>query len=182
MNDLTTLTARPRPMVVGGVTYMIHPLTLSDYGDLQAWVDRQYPDPLEIVSRAIEKGSYNITQQQFMIRTAIEQATRARNLIGTPEVDELLLSMEGYKAILVLSIKKGDPNFTEADAEKLFKSMTSADVAGMLAATTLDMVISDPKQPPLDVKPPVKPNGSTTSRRHRRAEKASTGGDSSTGR
>lgn len=181
MNDLATLTAQPQSLVVDGKEYRIHPLTFSDLGELQSWIDGQFPDPFDAVSKAIKSGNFNYAQQQFMLDKAIEKAMKPRHLIGTIEADELLMSVEGYKQILTLSIRKGDPSFTEKDADELFTKMTQADLARLNMATNLDMVANDPKDMPLNVVPPKRQNGSTTSRNQRRAAaKRGTGGSSGT--
>lgn len=181
MNDLATLTAQPQTLLVDGKEYKVHPLTFADLGELQSWIDKQFPDPFDAVSRAIKSGNFNYAQQQFMLDKAIEKAMKPRHLIGTPEADELLLSVEGYKKIMTLSIRKGDPSFTEKEADELFTKMTQADLARLGIATSIDMVANDPKDMPLNVVPPKRPNGSSTSRKQRRAAaKHGTGGSSGT--
>jgi hypothetical protein len=178
MSELTTLTAQPRPMTVDGETYMVHPFTLDDWGELQAWLDRQHPDPFEIVKAAIAKGGFTVAQQQFMIKEALEKAARPKCKIGTVEADELTMSMEGMRQVLYLSIRKGRPGFTEADAAELAVKLTNVDVANLAQSSTLDMLISDPKSEPPGVKPPSKTSGPAASAR-RRPER-SPGGPSST--
>lgn|SRR5574343_18998 len=171
MNDLASLTAQPMPLRVGGKEYKVYPLTFSDLGALQAWVDAQFPSPFELANKAIAAGNYNVEQQKFLLKSALELAAKSRRLIGTPEADELLMSSEGYKQVLVLAIRKGDPGFSDKDAEELFRQMNPMDLASMQAATSLDMVLTDPKEPPLNIVPPKKPSGSATSRETRRRAK-----------
>lgn len=178
MNDITTLTAQPQILKVDGKEYKVYPLTLADLGELQTWVDSQFPDPFEVASKAMKSGNFNVAQQQYLMNQAMEKATRPKRLLGTMEADELLLSAEGYKQVLIISIRKGDPSFTESDAEALFKNMTQADVARFEHVTNLDMVATDPKDMPLNIVPPSKENGSAISRRQRRANRG-TGGISS---
>lgn len=183
MNDIATLTAQPQILRVDGKEYKVHPLTFADLGELQAWVDSQFPDPFEVVSKAMNSGKFNYAQQQFMMQQAMEKATRPRHLLGTMEADELLLSVEGTKKILVVSIRKGDPSFTEKDADELFEKLTQADIAKLESATNLDMVVQDPKDEPPSIVPPSNANGSRMSRRARRATAAKargTGGRSTT--
>lgn len=165
--------------------HWIHPLNFGDHGDLQRWIDSQFPDPYESAWNAIDKARtagrpFNVAQEQFLLKNAAELALKPRNLIGTPAADELLLSAEGIRRILLAGIKKGDPSFDDEKAAKLLKSMTSGDIMQAYAATQINLVISDPKSSPLDVRPTTRPTGSTASRRTRRAAKARTGGKSST--
>jgi len=149
MNDPATLSARPRPMTVGGRTYMVHPLTLSDFGDLQSWVDSQFPDPVEVATRSIEAGDFNPAQQQFLLKTALEIACRGRHMIGSSDLAaEKLFSASGIKEVLFKAISKGDPSFTRKDADDLHSQMNMAHVLFLQATTTLDLVADDPKAGP----------------------------------
>ena len=145
MNDLSTLTMQPKTLTVDGREYKVHPLTLGDFGALQAWVDSQIPDPCLAAKKAINSGGLNMAQQQCFIREALQLASR-RHLIGTPEADALIRSVEGMKYTLYLSIRKGDPAFTEKDAEAMFAKMDFMDMASFGQASTLDMVVGDPKE------------------------------------
>lgn len=168
MSELTTLTAQPSPMTIDGETYMVHPFDMNDWGELQAWVDRQHPDPFEIVKAAIAKGGFTFAQQQFMLKEALEKASKPKCKIGTVEADELTMSMEGMRQVLFLSIRKGRPGFTEADAADLSTKLSMVDVANLAQSSTLDMLVSDPKSEPLDIKPPSKTSGPAASAKRRR--------------
>lgn len=171
MNDLKTLTAQPQPIVVDGETYMAHPLSMDDWGAIQAWLDAQHASPFEVVKAAIAKGGFSIAQQQYMLDKAIEKATKPTCRIGTFEADELLTSMQGYAQILYLSIRKGRPEFTEKDAAELAMKLAAVDMAQVGQATNLNMMVSDPKDEPLNVKPPLKKSGSAASGSRRRSKK-----------
>lgn len=145
MDDIATLTAQPKTIAVDGKDYAVHPLTLGDFGALQAWVDRQFPDPIQAARRAIGAGGLNMAQQQCFIKESLLLASRPRHLLGTPVADELIRSVEGMKYTLYLSIRKGDPSFTEEDAEALFAKMDFLDLAGFGQSSNLDMVVGDPK-------------------------------------
>lgn len=161
MNDIATLTGQAaRSIRVDGQAYDLHPLTLDDYGRLQAWVDRQFPDPFDVVSAQIERGRlvvdadgnesrvpYPMAQQQYMLKLALEQASQGRRLIGTPEADTKVQATEGVQEMMFLSITKGRPAFTRAECKALFARLTVAQVAAIFSATNADMVLGDPKAP-----------------------------------
>ncbi len=165
MDDLSTLTGQPQTLKVAGKEYKVYPLTLADFGKLQAWVDAQSPNPLAEVKRAIALGDFPFAQQKYMLELAMEKATKVKPKIGQPEADELLVTMEGYKQIILLSIRKGNPSFSEAEAQELFEKMSVADIAQLQSATNMDMVVSPnpkddrPEDPPLEIfaVPPTKP-------------------------
>jgi hypothetical protein len=168
--------------------YLVHPLSFGEDGELQRWIDSCFPDPYakawDAIQRQRDKGKpFNTAQEKHILSDAARLAMQPRHMIGTPEADELLMSIEGLKRVVLHGIRKGDPTFDEEKAERLVKHMDMVDIVKTYVATQVNMLISDPKAEPLDVKPTRRPNGSSTSRRTRRAQaKASrTGGGSSGG-
>ncbi len=188
MDDLATLLSQPALLQVTvrdeqgnptgeTISHRIHPLTFNDLAALQAWINAQFPEPYQSAWNAIQEAErsgkpFNVTQQQFILKNAAELATRPQHKLGTPDADQLLMSVEGFKQILMASIRKGEPSFDEAAAERLFKHMTQLDILKAYSDTQLNLVLSDPKATRLDVKTSGTPNGSTTSRRTRRAAQA----------
>ncbi len=167
MNDPSTLSARPLQLTVGAESFDLHPFTVDDWAGMQAWVDTQFPDPFDVVCRQIERGrlvvaldgsesraEYPLAQQQFLLKAALEQSVRGRRLVGTPEADDRVRSMEGILEMLKASIRKGRPDFSDDDARRLYKSMTIGHVARVFQATSAELVLSDPKAPT--------PSGGTT--------------------
>jgi hypothetical protein len=175
MNDLKILTAQPQPLAIDGETYMVHPLTIEDWGALQAWVDRQFVDPFDVVAKAIEKGKFTVAQQQYMLSEALKESIKPKAPLGSIEADALLMSMDGYTQVLYLSIRKGRPGFTEKDARNLALKLSAADATKLGQVSTLNLVASDPKDEPLNVTPPARKSGSAASLRRTRAAKR-TGG------
>lgn len=182
MDDLATLTGQPQTLKVAGKEYKVYPLTLADFGKLQAWVDDQFPNPFAEVKKAIALGDFTFAQQKFMLELAMEKATKAKVKIGQPEADELLATMEGYRQVLVLSIRKGNPAFSDAEAQELFEEMSFVDIMQLQQATNLDMVVSpDPKADvPLEIVPPQA--SGQTERKKARPKNPLAGGKSSTRR
>jgi hypothetical protein len=163
MNSLSNLTAQPRKLTVAGQSYDLHPLTLDDLGQLQAWIDGQFPDPFEVIRDAIARNNYTVAQQQYLFGQAMEMATRPRRLIGTPEADRLLQSLDGTKKLLTLSIRKGRPEFTDGEAEDLYKAMDLVSLQAAFVATEATLVMGDPKA----AKKPRRSTGSSASPRRR---------------
>ncbi|WP_422924504.1 hypothetical protein [Singulisphaera sp. PoT] len=188
MNDLSSLTGQAKRLTVGGEVFDLHPLTIDDFGKLQEWVDRQYPDPFDLVNKQISAGrvtldddgkekreEYNVTQQQFLFRIAMEQSSNCKHLIGRPDADALLSTLEGVKQLLLLSIRKSRPDFTDEDADRLYRRMTIGDVARVYQATNADMVMGSER--------PKAPTPSGKQDRPKRSRKTNgTGGRSSTRR
>lgn len=169
MNDLKTMTAAPSPVVVDGETYMVHPLTMKDWGAIQSWLDAQYANPFEVVKSAIALGGFTVEQQKHMMNRALEEAMKPKCKIGSLEADELLTSMEGYAQVLYHCVRKGRPEFTEDDALELAAKLAAVDMTQVGHVSTMNMVVQDPKDEPLNVTPPLKKSGSAASRRRRKS-------------
>jgi hypothetical protein len=195
-NSIADLTSRPVKLRVAVkddageptgevLEYTIYPLTFADQGNLQRWVDEQFPDPFDAAWEAINRAKvagkpFNVAQEQFMLKNAAELAMNPRHLIGTPAADMLLFSEEGLKRIMIEGIRKGDSSFDEAAADRLLKHMDPGDAARVYGITQMNLVLNDPKAEPLDVKGSSRQTGASASRQTRRAAKARNGGPSGT--
>ena len=146
---MTQLNSQPRSVLIKGRTYPVQPLTIDDFtGPLQDWVDRQFPDPFEVVNRQIASGQYTQVQQKHLYQLAMDAATKGRRLIGQDaEADAKVRSVEGVIELLYLCIHKADPSFGRAAAKALFAEMTFADVGRFMSLSQADMVVGgdDPK-------------------------------------
>ncbi len=187
MNDVASLSSQPTLIEVKELDqnneptgeilkYWIHPLTFEDIGKLQEWLDRQFPDPIqqaqEAIERAAERGKpFTVAQEQFLYKSAQELAAKAKVKVGMLEATQLLLSAEGNTQIIFLSIKKGDPNFKDEDAKKLFHSLDPATLIRVQRASQANLIVDDPKAESLAVLQTSRPNGGMMSRRQRRARK-----------
>lgn len=177
MSGITSLTRQPIPLKVDGIeeTYYIHPLTIDDFGALQAWVDAQFPDPFQVVDEAIKRGNYSLPQQQYLMKLAMDAATgQSKHPIGTPEADALLGGLEGFKQLLTISIRKGKPDFSNEEARNLYMHLSLGELQAVLTATEVGALMADPKPSSST------PNGNGNSISPRRRTKVKTGGLSST--
>jgi hypothetical protein len=146
MNDPAspaTLSNQPRPLTIDGVTYLVHPLTLDDFGKLQAWVQEQFPDPLQVAADRLDL--FPVPVQKHLVAMAIEQASKPRPRLGQPEADALVRSMDGTLELMRIAIAKGDPSFTRDKARALYARMNLAHLSMLYASTGADVVLSDPK-------------------------------------
>jgi hypothetical protein len=125
-SSLATLTARPRPFEVAGVTYQLHPLRIDDFGSIQAWCDSKQPNPYKSVSDQLGKGLFTVAQERALLEAAVRIDTAPKPQIGSPECDVLIASPRGMAKFMQLSIAHGDPKFTEAQALALVVSLDLA--------------------------------------------------------
>lgn len=148
MNDLSSLNGKGSTITVDGTEYRLHPLTLDDHGDLQAWVDKQQPDPFVIVAQQIDSGRFSLEVQKFLARSALEVATRNRVLLGSPEADALLATGPGECEIFYLSLRKGDPTMTRERARAVYMQLgAQLRARAVSAADVIRGDEPDPKAP-----------------------------------
>lgn len=148
MNDsIATLTAQPTRMLLGTKEYEIAPLTWNDFGVIQAWCDRQWPDPLAAVAKHLDTDEFTVEQERYLMRLAVEQATRPKPQLGSPECTDLMRTVKGVAFLVYLAIHKRDPGFTEAMAEQIIREASASQITQLFKVTTSDLVMSnhDPK-------------------------------------
>lgn len=148
MNDAATLNGKSTlAITIEGERYDVHPLTIADFGDLQAWLDRQLPNPLDVIRPHLQH--YNAAQQQAILKAAVEVASSRRALIGTEEASAFLSSIEGVREMLFLAIRKGRPEVSRSDVATLASKLSVGDIAAVFRTTGLDAVSAgegdDPK-------------------------------------
>jgi hypothetical protein len=141
MSNLTSLTGSPRTVTLGGEPYQVFPLTLADLGELQAWLDTQLPDPLAVVKRHIDSGGVPMEQAKFLYSQALAEATKTRLHLSSPDSLPYLNSPAGVCQMLLLTVRKGRPGWTLADAQALCGKLTPADIMRLQTITELDKVL-----------------------------------------
>jgi hypothetical protein len=164
---IADLAGTPMRIVAGGEAHEFHPLTVADMGDLQAWVDGQFPDPFDVARRQIARGDMPQAQQRYILELAMNAAVRAPHLIGTPEADALISSADGLVYMLYLGVRKAEPDFTVEDARAFAEKMNAADAAATRDKSGIDLVS--------DATPPKATAGKRTPRRPAAAAADSTG-------
>lgn len=141
VNDIATLTATPRTVKLAGRNYSVRPLTLGDYGKLQAWLESQMPDTLGLVLSHCRDG-VPVPLQKHMISEALQQASRPRIKLGSPEADAMLATMDGAKQMIRLGISRCDPTFDDAAAQALFEQASAEELAAAIQVMTADLAFS----------------------------------------
>jgi hypothetical protein len=118
MNDLATLMGRPRRLDVGGRVYRVFPCTMKDLGCLQSFIDSKTTDSDDAVYENLD--GWNEDQRRYLTGSGVAMLQRTRVLIGHPEADDLLGSVDGLTEILYLSIRRGRRRFTRRRAAELY--------------------------------------------------------------
>jgi hypothetical protein len=132
--------------MIDGRQYLLFPLTLGDFGQLQAWCDARQPSPYASVSRQLGNGLFNRAQEQELLKSAIKLDTAPKPQLGSAECDELVCSLQGMAKLIQISIAKGDPRFTEEEALEVLKRMNPADVLLMKSILDVDFIVGGEKK------------------------------------
>lgn len=126
-NDLPTMNSQPKLVSCNGKTYKVYPLTFEDMGNVQLWIDEQQEKrTMGAMERAIARGTLPVEIQKFMARSSMDLLARNRILLGTPEAETFMQSLEGMVYLTWYSIQKGDKAFTIEEAEQIVKSEMGA--------------------------------------------------------
>jgi hypothetical protein len=126
LNRIDRLTGRPLTLAIDGRDYAFHPVTLEDLGAIQRWLDTRTANPLDQLRGKLD--GFTPEQQRTLLELAIDRMAR-KPVIGSPEAAALLSSAAGIAEFLYLSVRKGDPDFTREDAERLLGKLDAATLA-----------------------------------------------------
>jgi hypothetical protein len=140
-----------RTLIVDGREFKLYDLHFRELGELQQWIDRQFPDPIKTIAPHL--GSLPIEVAKFAMREAQAMAARPKPRLGLAEADIMLVTNEGLFEVAYLAIRAGDPAFTrpEWDALRdrltpdLLRSAAVADATGLFRRPTDPAEDSSPK-------------------------------------
>jgi hypothetical protein len=141
-------------------------------GEVQQWIDQQQEDRLmAIAQRQIDRGTFSVEIQKYMIHCAMETAARNRIMLGTPDADHFMESIEAIIFLTWFSLKKGDPKITMEEVKGIVKSEIGESVTKKMREA-VDLISAD------DPKLTAPDSGSQTSGAPQNSD--STGGGSTT--
>lgn len=130
MNDLATLMARPRSLVVAGRRYRIFPQTLGTLGRFQEWLDDQTPEIGSSIRRAVSGLDYQ--PARWMMSVGRRVASDARPVFGNDNALEVTYTVGGLSELLYLSIRRGRRSVTRKAASDLYWSLGEQEVSPLV--------------------------------------------------
>jgi hypothetical protein len=133
--DLATLTAQPVRIRLAGAEYLATPLTLADRGAVQARIKEAVPHPVDAIRPHIE-GLAPEERKPFLedARAVLNERGWPPRL-GTPEGNAVACSDPGCLVeILHRSLGREQAGFTKDHAERLFRSLSDAEVGSVIEA------------------------------------------------
>jgi hypothetical protein len=151
MPSLADVLGAVETLPFGAMTVPIKPLSLRDFGDLEAWINTtQLPDPLAVVRRHIDAGGVPAEQCKYLYAEALKTASQRRIRLGTPEAQEYLYAFPAMAWMLRRAAARVNPLFTDEDAWTAVNQAASGELARLLEVVQLPMMLmldtaSDPK-------------------------------------
>lgn len=112
---LSVAVGSPVTLDLGGKKFFLRPLNDKDYGDFEAWVQDRH---IAVTKRNIE--GLAPAMQEKLLDSAFARASSIT--ITSPEGIKLTRSTEGAIKMLWLTMRRDQPNMTEADVANLVSS------------------------------------------------------------
>jgi hypothetical protein len=112
------MTAASGQFKIGENTYRIAPLSFAALGELENWVNRQFPDPRAVAKEMIDAGLPDAVAEKVAME-AFRLARQGSVKINSPEAAEVLATPAGAVQVLWLALRKHQPNLLRADVEKM---------------------------------------------------------------
>lgn len=128
MADLiTSIFPRPRPLPLGGRTYLAGELTLNQMADLQAYADRAWADPLEGLRDRL--GGMEPEERRLALVAAHGLAEVGPPAWGWPADDD------AHRHFVLVALAPHNPGFTEADAAFVVERVEPGEYAALWRVT-----------------------------------------------
>jgi len=163
------MNSQPKPIVVKGKTYLVHPLNFEEMGELQEWLyAQQRKQVMTAVEEAVERNKLPVEVQKYLALAALDTLARNRILIGTPEADTLMNSLEGIVYMTWLGVRRGDPSFRLEDAVEVAKVIVESAMGEAIQQQIIEAVDVLRTDDPKSTAGPA--NGSPTSGAPQRSE------------
>ncbi len=148
---LATVTAAESVVAIGGRSYRLAPLTVRDYGELEARLVSQRPDPVQRAADAL--SSFPPEQQETVLREALARAD-ADSRVSADELHAYCRTRDGLSYVFWLMLRRSQPELTLEAAGRLLDSSLAAtdDAAAARLQALLDEGVAAPCENP---SPPV---------------------------
>jgi hypothetical protein len=117
-DSLPEMTAAPGQFRIGDATYRIAPLSFAALGELELWVNKQFPDPKQVAKEMIEAGLPESIAEKVAME-AFRVARQGGVRVNSPEAAQVLASPAGAVQVLWLALRKHHPDLKEPDVARL---------------------------------------------------------------
>lgn len=125
-NGLNRVAGSPVSIEIGDKTYIMEPLTLKDFGSLEAEYLSSKPNPLKQVAEAkpylSEEDYEKLLTQAYKDATAVSKATSG-------EIAEWLDTQAGISFSAWLCMRKNHPELSREDVDEIIGAMSQEEMA-----------------------------------------------------
>lgn len=154
--ELEQITGAGGTLSLGGQTYLLKQLNLSDYAQIQAWLRQRLPRPFQVVAEALkdllplkemDPAAYEATRKELML-AAMEDAKKGDGVGADPVmVEQALNSPDGMAYILWLCIRKEHPEVKLETIDAALKTENIGEVKKKLDEITIFSTDEDDSLP-----------------------------------
>lgn len=139
MSDLARAVGAPATIQIDGTTYLCGPLTISDFGALQRYIETLQPDVLGDAIAAAE-STKDERVRKLLIESALAEQRRAKSISFEQAINFAVQSFPGIAFMVWLGIEKHKPGaFTfEALQQRVEKMDMRQFQESIIAAAGLD--------------------------------------------
>lgn len=122
MPKVSTMTASPVELKLGGDTYKLSPLTHSDLGEFERWCQDRL---IEVAKRAGEGMA--AADRQALLADAVSRASAIS--LTSPEASRLMSSMDGIVRLMHLSLRHHHPDIELEQVHEMLSDPRALDEA-----------------------------------------------------
>ena len=122
MSDLTKVIPFAMPVSLGGLTVMVMPLRLREFAQLQAWLNRVVPSPLEDARAAIQASEGD--DRRKLLADVFERSLTWPVRYGSGLGSQLFGSQAGARFFLAVAMSRADRVFSQAELDAMLGKIT----------------------------------------------------------
>lgn len=107
MGTILDILARPLPVTLGGVPYLVGEFTLDDLADLQAWLASRWPDPMAGLRDSLDGMGED--DRRAALRAALAEAEAGPPTWADDRGRDLLCTGEGILEVFRIALRRHHP-------------------------------------------------------------------------
>ena len=129
---LTRLFPRPRPVTLGGRTFLVGEMRLSDLAELSEWMERRWESPLEALRPSLD--GLDGRARLDALRGIWDACEAGPPTWGTDEGMRMLATAEGIAQTFVTILRRHQPGMTLDEIQQVAEATTPEEYGEMLSA------------------------------------------------
>jgi hypothetical protein len=124
MSDINRMLPVGKPVEIAGRTFYIKPFSILEISQLQGWIKRTYPNPLDSLRGHLD-GLTPEERAKLLVDAQAKLAVNFPPLLGTIEAETHLHGIEGMQEIARMMLRKADKSLTDEDVYELINNISA---------------------------------------------------------